>query len=56
MWLVQVDDGIMKSDTFGSLPQAAWGRGGRTVMVPMREYATRLGTLNSRIPSLYNVA
>ena len=29
MWLVQVNEGIMKNDTFSGLPQAALGRGGR---------------------------
>ena len=28
VWLVQVNEGIMETHVFRSLPQAAWGRGG----------------------------
>ena len=29
MWLVKVNEEVMEGDAFGSLPQAAWFRGGR---------------------------
>ena len=45
----------MKGDTFGNLPQAVWGRGGRDSEVSVWECATRFETLNSKILSLSDV-
>ena len=43
-------------DAFGGLPQATWGRGGRTLRVSVWECAAMFWSLNSKIPSLSNVA
>ena len=52
----QGDKGILKGDAFGSLPQAAWAGGFGMVMASACDWATRLGTLNSRIPKCSDVA
>ena len=56
MWLVQVDEGITESHVFSGLPQATWGRGGGDTEGVYVGVNHKVGDLNSRIPSLSNVA
>ena len=55
-WLGCVHKGVNESDMFSSLPQTTRGRDDGKLRSYMWELATRFGTLNSRIPSLSDVA
>ena len=46
----------MESDMLSALPQAAWSRGEGILRVSIWDYTARLGTLNTMIPNLFDVA
>ena len=50
VWLVQVDEGVMEGDVFGSLSQAAWGGRGRDTEGIYVQVSNKIGYLEFQDP------